>query len=152
MTSLRLAVTTALSRRTPPPTSLQVHRHAAPLGLTIPTHVHFLSHPRSAGEEGLCSAVFYFFSYIFSDCCQTNYLNIYTKLAGLVERGATDSPDCLPILLSISVFSLCSSCSPLLVFLAVDWSYSCRSLISFRIASLFMSYRLLSLNAIIPAQ
>jgi len=33
---------------------------------------------------------------------------------------STDSPDCLPILLSISVFSLYSSCSPLLVFLAVD--------------------------------
>ena len=31
-----------------------------------------------------------------------------------------DSPDCLPILLSISVFSLYSSCSPLLVFRAVD--------------------------------
>ena len=29
-------------------------------------------------------------------------------------------PDCLPILLSISVFSLYSSCSPLLVFRAVD--------------------------------
>ena len=33
---------------------------------------------------------------------------------------STDSPDCLPILLSISVFSLYSSCSPLLVFRAVD--------------------------------
>jgi len=33
---------------------------------------------------------------------------------------STDFPDCLPILLSISVFSLYSSCSPLLVFLAVD--------------------------------
>ena len=33
---------------------------------------------------------------------------------------STDSPDCLPILLSISVFSLYSSCFPLLVFLAVD--------------------------------
>jgi len=33
---------------------------------------------------------------------------------------STDSPDRLPILLSISVFSLYSSCSPLLVFLAVD--------------------------------
>jgi len=33
---------------------------------------------------------------------------------------STDSPDCLPILLSISVFSLYSSCSPLLFFLAVD--------------------------------
>ena len=30
---------------------------------------------------------------------------------------STDSPDCLPILLSISVFSLYSSCTPLLVFL-----------------------------------
>ena len=48
-----------------------------------------------------------------------------------------------PILLSISVFSLYSSCSPLLVFRTVDKSYSWRSLISFRIASLFMSYRLL---------
>ena len=32
---------------------------------------------------------------------------------------ATDSPDCLPILLSISVFSLYSSCSPLLVVSAL---------------------------------
>jgi len=33
---------------------------------------------------------------------------------------STDSPDCLLILLSISAFSLYSSCSPLLLFLAVD--------------------------------
>ena len=39
---------------------------------------------------------------------------------GLYSLCKTDSPDCLPILLSISVFSLYSSCSPLLVFRAVD--------------------------------
>ena len=59
-----------------------------PRGATRLDNTHartLLAHPRSAGEEGLCFAVFYFFSYIFSDCCQTNYLNIYTKFAGLVE-------------------------------------------------------------------
>jgi len=40
-------------------------------------------------------------------------------VTGVVPHS-TDSPDCLPILLSISVFSLYSSCSPLLVFRAVD--------------------------------
>jgi len=55
-----------------------------------------------------------------------------------------DSPDCLPILLSISVFSLSTlPFSTVSCFRAVDLSYSCRFLISFRIASLFMSYRLL---------
>ena len=33
----------------------------------------------------------------------------------MLLNDSTDSPDCLPILLSISVFSLCSSCSQLVV-------------------------------------
>ena len=40
--------------------------------------------------------------------------------ARTARMDSTDSPDCLPILLSISVFSLYSPCSPLLVFRAVD--------------------------------